>query len=158
MILDVWSDLGSFSFSFWQFGFLGGAPYGHWQRVGGVLLGFGPQNIRDLPGKLKSLPLIFPRYHFGATPCIYIQALPQLTDVFCLQVARSSFTRRRPVWPPSCVALKAAVLGSPPLTRASTRESFQLGVCVFSSPYGRNTWYHKNRSSSKVCFVQLDGC
>lgn len=148
MILEVWPDLGSFSFSFWQFGFLGGAvcfllPHTVSGSVSeGVLLGFGPQNIRDLPGRLKSLPLIFPHYHFGATPCIYIQALPQLTDVLCLQVARSSFTRRRRVWPPSCVALKAAALGSPPLTRASKRESFQLGVCVFSSPHGRNTWYH----------------
>lgn len=59
---------------------------------------------------------------------------------------------------PPHVSLKAAAFGSPPLHRAFVHESFLLGVCVFSSPHGWNTWYHKNRSSSKVCFAQLAGC
>lgn len=54
-------------------------------------------------------------------------------------------------------ALKAAEFGSLPLARASTCESFPLWVCTCSSPCGWNTWYHKNRSSSEVCFAQRGG-
>lgn len=52
-------------------------------------------------------------------------------------------------------ALKAAEFSSLPLARASTCESFPLRVCTCSSPCGWNTWYHKNRSSSEVCFAQV---